>query len=105
MGAQGRALSLVVSLGCGERRDSFKMSPLCPAEALDKVRGAPWGDFATLVCARHLGVVEAGSCHDQEQTLWVCVSVLLLASCTTCTNHKPGMEPGPRALGVWSLRR
>lgn len=54
-----------------ESRDSFKMSPLCPAEALGKVPGAPWGDFATLVCARHLGIVEAGSCHGQEQMLWV----------------------------------
>lgn len=71
MGAQGNALFLIVSLGCGRQRDSFKMSPLCPAEALCQVFGAPWGDFATLVCARHLGIVEAGSCHGQEQTIWV----------------------------------
>ena len=55
----------------GEQRDSFQMSPPRPAEALGQVLGAPWGDFATLVCARHLGVVEARSCHGQEQMLWV----------------------------------
>ena len=42
MGAQGNARFLILSLGCGGQRDSFKMSPLCPAEALGQVRGAPW---------------------------------------------------------------
>lgn len=68
LGAQGNALFLVVSMGCGKQREKFKLCLLSStAKVLTEVPGATLCGFPTVLYQCHLGTGEAPWWHGQEQ--------------------------------------